>query len=134
MCCRLGRASPMIEHARNVPDALSLLGCAQEEIVILGTIEVAAEAEARNLTPYHDKMPEIIVGGEKFRRPVRFQHGRGKAFIDYFIFVGINKVDFLVFLQEFGDTKERIRLEQVVMIQQSDPFASSKLESGIQRP
>ena len=123
----------MIEDTRNVPDALSLLRCAQQQVVILRTIEFAAEARARKLTPYHHKMAQVIIGAEIFRRPVWFQHRRGKASIDYFIFIGINNVHSLIFLQELRDAKKRVWLEQIIMIKQPDPFASSILEAGVQR-
>ena len=79
----------------------------------MSPIELAAEAGARKLTPYHHKVTEIIVGSEKFRRPVWFQHRRGKASIDYFIFIGINNVHSLIFLQELRDAKKRVWLEQI---------------------
>ena len=69
-------------------------------------------------------MAEVILGHEKFRRPIRFQHRRRQVSIDDLcLLVGINHVGLAIGLQEFDRAKESIGLEQIiVIIEQRNPL------------
>ena len=62
----------MIQDARNVMDSVGLLDDAEEEIVILGTVEFGTEpADAQNeCAPHDDKMAEVVTGKKEVRRPI----------------------------------------------------------------
>ena len=114
----------MIKHSREVSDPVRFFRNAQEQIVILRPIKLAAKFDARQIAPHDHEMSQVIVRSKKFRRPIRFQEWRRQFPIDDFVFVGINHIRFAIVLQKFNRPKQRVRLQQIVVIEQRDPVTA----------
>ena len=67
-------------------------------------------------------MAKVIVRTKKIRRPIRFQHRRRQFPVHDLVFVGINHIGFPVVLQQLDCTKQGIRFEQIIVIEQCNPF------------
>src|SRR6266567_8621184 len=103
----------MIKHSRNMPDTASLFRNTQEQIVVLGTVELAAKPSLRQIATDDYEMAEVIVCAKKFRRPIGFQQRRRQFPVHDFVFVGINHIGFPVVLPKLDCTKQSIWFEQI---------------------
>ena len=103
------------------------------KIVVLG--EIVFRAEPAQLL--HERAPDrrevtnVIVGEKKIGRPIGFEKGRVEADLGQFVFVGINEIGVGMRLEEFRGPIKRVRLEQVVVVEEADPFAGGGLDAEI---
>src|SRR6266567_994578 len=76
-------------------------------------------------------MAQVIVGKKKIWRPIRLKQRRLESIIAELVFVRINKIGIGIHLQELDDVEERIRFEEVVVIEKSDPIPAGERKSLI---
>src|SRR5215510_3002351 len=78
-------------------------------------------------------MTYVIVREKEIRRPIRFEHRRFESLFAELVFVGVDQIGIAMSLQKFHDLEQRIRLDNVVVVEQSHPFPAGELESPIRR-
>ena len=76
-------------------------------------------------------MTNVIVRKEKIGGPIRLEQRSLKTGFAKLVFVRINQVGIGMGLQKFHHLKKRIRFDDIIMIQKSDPLPVGKCESLI---
>src|SRR5437763_16242940 len=109
----------MIKDARDVIDPFPAFDYSQKKIVVLRAVELRAESTnfVHQLAPNDGEVAKIIAGEKIIRRPIRFEDGRVETFFGQLVFVGIDQVRLAMFLEPSHVLKNRVRLEQIVVIQ-----------------
>ena len=118
-------STPMIENAREMMDAVRQLGDAEKKIVILRAIKLRTGIARllHDLPAERGEVAEIIVGEQKVRRPIGLELGRGQTFLGDLVFVGKDEIGLRIALQVLHDLEERVRFEEIVVIEKADPIA-----------
>ena len=76
-------------------------------------------------------MANVIVGKEKIGRPIRLKQRSLETIFAELVFIGINQISIRMGLQKFHNLKKRIGLDDVVMIEKSDPLPMGECQSLI---
>ena len=78
-------------------------------------------------------MADVIAGKKIVRRPVRFEDWRIQPLFSQFVFIGVNQVRIPMFLEPFNVLKKSVRFENIVVIQETDPFAAGPFKTPVGR-
>src|SRR5215211_8139917 len=90
-----GRGPPMVQNLRNVTDLVGALGGAQNQIIVLTTVETFSESADifHEASPANDQAGDVVAGQKKIRRPAWFEAGTSPVpFLVYLILVGVDEV------------------------------------------
>src|SRR5215217_6752426 len=102
----------MVQNLWDVPDPVGALCGAQNQIIVLVTVEAFAESADlfKEAPPVNAQAGDVVVGQKKIRRPVRFEAGTGPVpFLVYLVFVGVDEVRLGMLLQNLYHLEESIR-------------------------
>ena len=123
----------MIKHARDVIDSIRLFDDAKKEIVVLGAIKLRAKAAdfPQQVAPNDGEMADVVTGEKIVRRPVWLENGRVKALFRELVFIGIDQVCVSMILEPLYVVIERIRFENVIVIEKAHPITCRNGETVI---
>ena len=123
----------MIKDARDVIDSIRLFDDAEEEIVVLGAIKLRAETAdlPHEIAPDEREMADVVTGKKIVRRPIRFENRRIEALLRELVFIGVNQIGIATILQPLHVVKKRIRLEEVIVIEEPNPLTRRKGDTAI---
>src|SRR5882724_7674959 len=76
-------------------------------------------------------MANVIVGKEKIGRPIRLKQRSLETVFAKLVFIGINQISVRMGLQKFPNLEKRIGLDDVVMIEKSDPLPVGECQSQV---
>src|SRR5215468_1472743 len=78
-------------------------------------------------------MAHVIVGEKKIGRPIRLEHRRFETRLAELVLVAVNQIGIGMRLQNLHNLKERIWLQDIIVIEKSDPLPARERESAIRR-
>ena len=73
-------------------------------------------------------MANVIAGKVKVGRPIWLKQGSLEAVLAELVFIGINQIGIRMRLQEFHNLEKRVRLDDVIMIEKSDPLTAGEFQ------
>ena len=76
-------------------------------------------------------MADVIAGQKIVGRPIRLKNGRIEASLGQFVFVRVNHIRVGMVLNPFYVLKKRIRLEEVIVIEESHPVTPCQRQAPI---
>src|SRR4026208_116205 len=76
-------------------------------------------------------MANVIVRKEKIGRPIWLEQGSLATVFAELVFIRINQISIRMGLQKFQNLEKRVRLNDVVMIEKSDPLPMGECQSLI---
>ena len=130
---RLGVASdrrrqhpPVVEDPRDVMNTAGALGHAQEQVVVLRTLEAGVEATdfVDERAPGDGQMARVHLRTEALGRPVGLVERRDQLTPGReVVLVGVAVVDLRVIVEDGGHRGERVAHDEVVVVEEGDELA-----------
>src|SRR5881275_1678699 len=123
----------MIEHPRNMMNAVGALGDTQKKIVILRAVKLRLESAnlSHKIPTQKDHVTQVITGQKEVWGPVGLQYWEIETCLSQFVFVRVDQIDSGIFLKQLYILEKGIGLKNIIMIEKRDPFATSEIEAFV---